>query len=183
MKKTIQLFSSAIIVGGLLAGCGGTANKASQDNNNGLQNVGYYSNKLEQSPNGKTVKRYGPQNDVNNGLTNQSDQFAWDNPTARRISSQVNRLKGVKDSSVLITGDSVIIGVQTSPGAPPPQTMEQQVRGIVKSYVRDKHIRVVTNKNIVNRMSDVNLKMDTGTGDPDKIQADVRGIEKDLGVK
>jgi hypothetical protein len=181
LKKPIKILSTALIAGSLLAGCG-TVNKASKDNNKGLENVGYYTGQANRNLNVKNTDKFGPQNDVNNGLSHQTDQFAWDNPTARRISSQVNRLTGVRDSAVLITGDTVIIGVRTGANAPDPQMIEQQVRGIAKSYVRDKHVRVVTNRNIVNRMSNVNKKMDTGTGDPDKIQADVRGIEKDLRV-
>jgi hypothetical protein len=178
LKKPVRILSSALIAGSLLAGCG-SANKAAQDNNN-MENVGYYTGQGERNLNGKNANQFGPQTDVKNSLSHQTDQFARDNPTARRISNQVNRLTGVRDSSVLITGDTVIIGVRMGLKAPNRQTLERQVKGIVKSYVGDKPIRVVTNRQIVNRMSHVNQKMNTGTGDPDKIQSDVRGIERDL---
>lgn len=162
-----------ILTGSLLAGCG-TANHAVQNTNKGIQNVGYYTG---HSLDEKTIRQHKNQS-IWRGQ--QTKQVNWDHSTAQKVTRELNQLKDVKDSSVLVTGDSVIVGIQTEPNVHDTQTIKNRVKQMVKRYYQDRHVRVVTNNNMVNRMTDVNQKMSTGANDPDKLHADVRGIERDV---
>lgn len=162
-----------ILTGSWLAGCGAANHAIENTTNKSIQNVGYYTG---HSFDEKTMTQHKNQS-IWRGY--QTKQVNWEHTTAQKLTREVKQLKGVKDSSVLVTGDSVIVGIQTEPNVHDTQTLKNRVKKMTKRYFQGHHVRIVTNNNIVNRMTDVNQKMSNVTSDPDKLHADVRGIERD----
>lgn len=182
MKKVLLTLSSGVMALTLMTGCGAASNDRDLADN-GVRNVGYYTNQGNPDlvPDNDVYRnnRSNMRNaDVND---NGNNNFQWDNATARRIASQVQRLHGVKDASVLINGNSVIVGVIPDKNTQNTQQLDEQVRSVAKSLVNDKHVRVVTDRNIVRRMVDVNDRMDNGTTGTREINSDVQGIFNDIG--
>jgi spore cortex protein len=185
MKRTMAILSTAMMVVSFTTACGTTYDR---DNaNRGVRNVGYYTDRAgpdlvpdNNYAQNRPYVRNGRDNVVrNNDVTDNS--FQWDNATARRIASQVSRLKDVKDASVLINGNTVVVGVIPEDNVQNTQTLDEQVRAVTKSLVRDKQVRVVTDRNIVRRIMDVNDRMDNGTAPGREVRSDVKGIFNDIG--
>ncbi|MGV3487888.1 MAG: YhcN/YlaJ family sporulation lipoprotein [Tuberibacillus sp.] len=184
MKKALLTLSSGLMAITLMTGCGAANNRDMADNNNnGVRNVGYYTNQGKNPdlipdndiyPNNRPYMRNADVND------NRNNYYQWDTKTARRISSQVNRLNGVRDSSVLISGNTVLVGVVPENNNQNTQKLDAQVRKIAKGLAPDKQIRVVTDKNIVGRIMDVNQRIGTGSAGRE-VQSDVQGILNDVG--
>jgi YhcN/YlaJ family sporulation lipoprotein len=185
LKKVLLTLSSGMMALTLITGCGAANNR--DLNGNGVRNVGYHTNQgnpnlvpdndVYRSDINRNNRSYMRNADVNN---NGNNNFQWDNQTARRIASQVSKINGVRDASVLISGNRVVVGVIPESTVQNTQSLDEHVRSVAKSLVNDKQVRVVTDRNIVRRMMDVNTRMDNGSGGRE-IQSDVKGIFNDIG--
>jgi len=184
LKKVLLTLSSGVMALTLMTGCGAANNRDMADNNGGVRNVGYYTNQGKNpdlvpdndiNPNHRPYMRNADVND------NRNNYYEWDSKTARRISSQVNKLKGVRNSSVLISGNTVVVGIIPENNTKiSKQNLDHQVRAAAKSIVGNKDVRVVTDKNIVRRIMNVNNRITNGSAGRE-VQSDVQGILNDVG--
>lgn len=175
--------TGAVLAGGLLTGCGG-ANNMDSNATRGMKDVGYYG---DQARRGNTGNVHHPANDRvqqnsqapgESGVNNRT--FTYDSDTTRRIASHVSQLNGVHDASVLMNGNTIVVGVTPDRNVKRSQLLEEKVRSTAKQLAPDKNVRVVTDRNIVRRMSNVVNRIDNGSA-PKEVQSDVSGIFRDLG--
>jgi len=182
MKKTLTLLSTGLMAVGLMTGCG-----MNKDNNNamgghGIRNVGYHVNKHR--------SHVMPRNATNgnNAALNNNRNFndvnhkgsAADSVLSRRIASHVARLNNVNDASVFTNGNTVVIGATLDRGVRNKQGVEQSIRSTAKHMAPGKNIQVVTDRKMVNRIANVNDRLDNGA--PMKeVRSDISGIINDLG--
>lgn len=176
--------STALIAGSLLTGCG-AMNASNNGTHTPMQNVGYRTNQV--NPNNTTPDNVNPNNtnpnmsaNMNNNNTNNANNqpVVLDNRTANQIANDVNRIKGVKYATTLINGNTVYVGVTTTSQAP--QNLNQQVRNTVQRYVGNRQVQLVTDKNMVQRMSNATTNMTNGNM-PATMNANLKGIFNDLG--
>ncbi|MFC4618135.1 YhcN/YlaJ family sporulation lipoprotein [Camelliibacillus cellulosilyticus] len=185
MKKTLLTLTTGLMAAGLLTGCG-TANN-NDGTRTGMKNVGYYTNHGTPRYRNPVNNNYNaanyPTENVRENINKQrvnNKTIAYDTELSRRIASHVTRLSGVKDASVLVNGNTVIVGVTPKANVRNTQTLDEQVRTVAKGFARDKQIRVVTDRNIVRRIANVNARMDNGTAGTREIRSDIQGIINDI---
>jgi YhcN/YlaJ family sporulation lipoprotein len=172
-----MILSTALLAGTLLTGCG-AANKANNAANNaannGMRNVTYNANQAKNNV-ANNVNNY---NNNNNNANYRN--YTVDSRTANQISNQVNKIRGVRYAGTLINGNTVVVGVHTTAGAPSTPTLHQKVRNIVQKYVGNRNVQVVTDEKAVKRITTVGNKITNGTATRE-ITSDIRGIFNDLG--
>jgi len=181
LKNVLLTLTSGVMALSLITGCGAAVDRNAADNDDGTRNVGYYTNQgrpnLVPDRDVYPNRPYMRNADVND---NANQYYQWDTRTARQIAQRVNGLKGVRDSSVLISGNTVVVGVVPENYNQNLQQLDEQVRIVTKNIVGDKHVRVVTDRNIVGRIMDVNKRITNGSAGRE-VQSDVRGILNDIG--
>ena len=173
MKKPTLILSTALLAGTLLTGCG-AANKADNAANTGMRNV-TYNTPANPNNNAADVDNYNNNNRVN------YRNYTVDNRTATKISNQVNKIRGIRYAGTLINGNSVVVGVNTTSGAPSKATLNKKVTNIVQKYVGNRNVRVVTDAKTVSRITTVGNKITNGSAGTREISSDVRAIFGDLG--
>lgn len=186
------------MVSGVLVGCNAGNDEAGNGSNAGMRDVGYYTdqnrgNNNADNPNTRHNMRNvndrlnnngNPANNNNDNLANNNgnaNNYYNNNKTmADNIADQVSDMGGIKDAHVLINGDTVIVGVNETKKAANTQGLQQKVRTIVNSYTHDKQVKVVTDKDLVQRISDVNDNVANGQG-TNEVRSDITGIINDIG--
>nr|WP_239541405.1 YhcN/YlaJ family sporulation lipoprotein [Pullulanibacillus pueri] len=154
--------------------------------NNALRNVGYYTDRAnpddvtrnDVNDNNASLQNNRNGNDYNN--VNNNGSVAGDSDLSRRIASQVARLNNVNDASAFTNGNTVVIGATLDKDVQNQQEVEQAIRSTAKNIARDKQVRVVTDKDMVDRISNINDRLDNGTP-LDEVRSDITGVLDDLG--
>ncbi|WP_188693590.1 YhcN/YlaJ family sporulation lipoprotein [Pullulanibacillus camelliae] len=166
-----------------MTGCGTDKDNNNAMGDNGVRNIGYYTDKNRPNvvprndvyDNNASLNNNRNYNDVND-----KDSVAADSALSRRIASQVARLNNVNDASAFTDNNTVVIGATLDKDVNNKQAVEQSIRSTAKQLAPDKNIRVVTDRKMVNRIADVNDRLDNGA--PIKeVRSDISGIINDLG--
>ncbi|GGH85808.1 lipoprotein YhcN [Pullulanibacillus pueri] len=187
MKKTLSLLSTGLMAVGLVTGCGADNDRnGAMGDNNALRNVGYYTDRAnpddvtrnDVNDNNASLQNNRNGNDYNN--VNNNGSVAGDSDLSRRIASQVARLNNVNDASAFTNGNTVVIGATLDKDVQNQQEVEQAIRSTAKNIARDKQVRVVTDKDMVDRISNINDRLDNGTP-LDEVRSDITGVLDDLG--
>lgn len=191
-----MILSSALLAGSILGGCGAT--NAGNGTNNPTENVTYRTNQAsptnptnptnQLNPNapGDQITRTNPNrtnmdNYNNNNATLNRNNVTFDNQTAQKIADEVNKIKDVNYATTLINGNNVYVGVSTTGTNVNRQQLIQQVQNTVQRYAGNRNVQVVTDKNMVNRMSTLSARITGGNVPTNQLNTDIRSLFSDLG--
>ncbi len=171
MKKVFSGTVTALVVTGLLSGCGYSNNQgASNRPGTGMNNVGYYNNQPGKPNQYNMNQPVAPKS--NKGYTSQSQQ-------AMLIRQRVNQINGINNAQVLTNKNNVVVGVNVSSTKLTSKDVEKKVKAAVKNVVKNKHIYVTTDPAMVTRITNVNNRLTNGSAG-NEVRSDVKGIVNDL---
>ncbi|WP_349408010.1 YhcN/YlaJ family sporulation lipoprotein [Pseudalkalibacillus sp. SCS-8] len=177
MKKFMALTSVLLLTGALTA-CNGDDNEALDTRyDNDTRPIGYYTNDGQNNgPMTRIADRDRDRNDLDMNEINYADDYNGSD-LARRISKKVNKMDDVDDARVVVSGDTVLIGVDTN------DRNDRNVRSEVKNAVQkmtDKNVRVTTDEDMFTRIRDVDNDLRDGNGF-EEARSDIEAIMDDLG--
>jgi spore cortex protein len=197
-KKKTSFLAVAVLATGVLAACNAD-NDDMLDNNYGNETrpIGYYSNDRDVGFNnnnandGAEFRGNGPIPDLMNNdgnrqnnrtLTNNNNGDAryadgYDGELAERIENRVENINYVEEAQVIVTDDSVLVGVDTNDKND--KNVEKDVRSVVQKLT-NKQVRVANDEDSFNRMGDITDDLRNGKAF-DEVQSDVTNIVNDLG--
>ncbi|MCF6138081.1 YhcN/YlaJ family sporulation lipoprotein [Pseudalkalibacillus berkeleyi] len=175
MKK-IMMFTSALLLTSALTACNADDNEALDTRyDNDTRPIGYYTNDGRgEGPMTRIADR--DRKDLDRKEVNYADDYQGGD-LARRISKKVNNMRDVDDARVVVTRDSVLIGVDTN------DRNDRDVKPKVKSAVKkmtDKDVRVTTDEDMFTRIRDVDNDLRDGNG-YNEVESDVNAIMNDIG--
>lgn len=174
MKSVLSGTVTALVVTGLLSGCGYNNNQGATNRpGTGMRNVGYYNDHPGQPNQYNMNEPVSPKKGYNDRYSSKSQQ-------ALLIRHRVNQLSGISDAQVLVSKNNVIVGVKSTRPDMSTKDVDQKVRSAVKNVVNNKRIHVVTDPSMVNRIKNVNDRLNTGSAG-NEVSSDIKGIINDLG--
>ncbi|MTT32426.1 hypothetical protein GMB86_10450 [Terrilactibacillus sp. BCM23-1] len=201
MKKTILTFSTALMMTGVLAGCGANNDRnAAFDNNgrNNMRDVGYYTDRNADyndvtRRNGRNMQntdnfnnRVARDNNLGyNNNANNNNNMAYD-PTndqrdARQIARAVGKIDGVRNANVVVYNNDVLIGINAENNRNLGK-LREHVYDKAKSITPNKRVRVATDRRTVDRITNVNNRiLNDGGNVTNEVGNDIAGILSDIG--
>lgn len=102
---------------------------------------------------------YGPRTGRSNYNATGYDQN-YDSRAAKRIADSVSKINGVRDARVIVRGNDVIVGVETTKDR---TSVQREVEQRVKSLTTGKNVYVVTDNNSVARIRSLDDRLRNGT--------------------
>lgn len=209
MKRTALSLSAALMLSGVLVGCG-TADNGAVDNNrnnDGARPIGYYNGDNDRGNNTGVNNRggfgynnranqdraydqgIGDRNNNEGPLTDMMDPNDVNNNRmnnnndhqrqADTITDKLTDMKHVQDASVVVTDDDVLVGVNTTDNKVT-KNYKKNIRNTVQSVTGNKDIHITTDPDIYDRITDVNDNLGNGDGF-NEVRSDIQGIINDLG--
>jgi len=113
----------------------------------------------------------GPGNGVNNGRemggTMNKDRTSRDIHESQQIQNQVEGLDGVEDARVIVSGDDVLIGIETvgtENAEKLENRIEKQVKNMLESDNKGKNVYVTTDKEHIGNIAQVDNDIRNGVG-------------------
>lgn len=204
MSKKTSFLAVAVLATGVLTACGAD-NDNGNGFGNETRPIGYYSNDRDvgfnnvnnDGANGPITEMMDDDNNrndrnnlslmnnnnnnndnnrnLNNGNANYDD--GYDGQLAERIEDRVERINNVDDANVIITDDTVLVGVDTNDQNN--KNMEKNVRNAVQKLT-NKKVRVADDEDVFDRMGNVTDDLRNGSA-YDEVRSDVNNILDDLG--
>lgn len=147
MKKGIIAVASAVFLSFSLIGCG-TSN-ATKDNKNTTNET--TKQKVQENTNGNT-----------NGMNKLED---YSSERVKKVEDAVNKIKDVKSSAVVITGDRALVGINMDSNVEASKTnkVKSEVEKIAKSVDKDlKSVAVSSDADVFTRISKVGEGLKSG---------------------
>ncbi len=175
MKK-FMVFTSALLLTSALTACNADDKEAMDTRyDNDTRPIGYYTNDGRgEGPMTRIADR--DRNDLDRAEINYADDYQGGD-LARKIARKVENMRDVEDARVVVTGDSVLIGIDTNDRND--RDVEPKVRNAVQKMT-DKNVRITTDEDMFTRIRDVDNDLRDGNGFAE-VQSDINAIMDDIG--
>lgn len=98
--------------------------------------------------------------DHNRGMTS-NYHHNYNGTLAQKIAKSVESMNGVRDTRVIVSGNDVVIGIESTNGQQ--RDMEKRVQSHVKNMVKNKNVYVVTDQERFSRIRSVDDRLRNGT--------------------
>lgn len=205
MRKTTSLIAIATLSASVLAGCNAdNDNRIDTNMGNDTRPIGYYTNDEDlgnqfiNNDNNGLDREEGPLTDMmDNDNNNNNNNFArtdrnqdnqnitrngsytggYDGELADRLEDRIRKIDNVKDARVIITDESVLVGIDSQGERHP--NVERDVRNTVKKMT-NKDVRVATDSDMFNRIGAIGNDLRNGNAFQE-VESDVNNILEDLG--
>lgn len=143
-----------------------------KNNNNNNNNVQYRANENVDRDRGDRYNRdifhdntedfnyHGQMNTTIGGIPTKSYDKPEDYHLAERMTDTVNRIKNVNQARVVINGDQVVVSVDSRTGNM--RELEARIQQALHRYAKDKNVKVVTDRENFERLSNMNRQYGDG---------------------